>query len=126
MTIAPVMKEQGSGKIITVGSVAGVAPSADGGYAHYGHYGADKAAIAHYTRYPAQVLPRGLSANENVRALISIVARSTKRSNQRPDTLMQDRQPTDRRKPLATHGRTIHRVRRGDSAQRAHASAFPQ
>jgi hypothetical protein len=33
---------------------------------------------------------RGLSANENARALISMVARST-RSNQRPDTLMQDR-----------------------------------
>jgi hypothetical protein len=27
---------------------------------------------------------------------------------QRPDTLMQDRKPTDRRKCLATHGRTIH------------------
>jgi hypothetical protein len=35
-----------SGKIITVASVAGTAPSADGGYAHYG---AAKAAIAHYT-----------------------------------------------------------------------------
>jgi CubicO group peptidase (beta-lactamase class C family) len=28
----------------------------------------------------------------------------------RPDTLMQDRKPTARRKPLATHGRTIHWV----------------
>src|SRR5215831_17439963 len=34
---------------------------------------------------------RGLSANEIARALISMMARSTKRSNQRPDTLMQDR-----------------------------------
>jgi hypothetical protein len=33
---------------------------------------------------------RGLSANEKTGALISIMARSTKRSNQRPDTLMQD------------------------------------
>ena len=33
---AAVMKEQRSGKIITVSSVAGTAPSADGGYAHYG------------------------------------------------------------------------------------------
>src|SRR5262244_2916336 len=33
----------------------------------------------------------GLSANEIARALISMMARSTKRSNQRPDTLMQDR-----------------------------------
>jgi hypothetical protein len=39
---------------------------------------------------------RGLSANENVCALISMVARSTARSNQRPDTLMQDQKPTAR------------------------------
>jgi hypothetical protein len=30
--------------------------------------------------------------------------------HQRPDTLMQDRKPTARRKPLATRGRTIHWV----------------
>jgi 3-oxoacyl-[acyl-carrier protein] reductase len=41
--VAPIMKQQRSGKIITVSSVAGTAPSADGGYAHYG---AAKAAIA--------------------------------------------------------------------------------
>ena len=59
--VAPVMKEQRSGKIITVSSVAGTAPSADGGYAHYG---AAKAAIAHYTRYLAQDLgPFGITAN---------------------------------------------------------------
>jgi hypothetical protein len=40
---------------------------------------------------------RGLSANEIACALISMVARSTKRSNQRPDTLMQDRQPPNRK-----------------------------
>ena len=34
---------------------------------------------------------RGLSAHEIARARISIVARSTERSNQRPDTSMQDR-----------------------------------
>jgi hypothetical protein len=39
---------------------------------------------------------RGLSANENARALISMMARS-KCSNQRPDTLMQDRSPPIRR-----------------------------
>src|SRR5215467_9079828 len=33
----------------------------------------------------------GLSANEIARALISMMARSTTCSNQRPDTLMQDR-----------------------------------
>ena len=59
--VAPVMKRQRSGKIITVSSVAGGAPSADGGYAHYG---AAKAAIAHYTRYLAQDLgPFGITAN---------------------------------------------------------------
>src|SRR6266851_5609695 len=59
--VAPVMKEQRSGKIVTVSSVAGTAPSADGGYAHYG---AAKAAIAHYTRYLAQDLgPFGITAN---------------------------------------------------------------
>src|SRR5207302_4587844 len=34
--VAPIMKQQRSGKIITVSSVAGTAPSADGGYADYG------------------------------------------------------------------------------------------
>ena len=59
--VAPIMKAQRSGKIVTVSSVAGLAPSADGGYAHYG---AAKAAIAHYTRYLAQDLgPYGINAN---------------------------------------------------------------
>src|SRR5437016_750999 len=59
--VAPIMKEQRSGRIITVSSVAGTAPSKDGGYAHYG---AAKAAIAHYTRYLAQDLgPYGITAN---------------------------------------------------------------
>jgi 3-oxoacyl-[acyl-carrier protein] reductase len=59
--VAPVMKRQRSGKIVTVSSVAGLSPSADGGYAHYG---AAKAAIAHYTRYLAQDLgPFGITAN---------------------------------------------------------------
>ena len=59
--VAPIMKQQRSGKIVTVSSVAGTAPSADGGYAHYG---AAKAAIAHYTRYLAQDLgPFGITAS---------------------------------------------------------------
>src|SRR5213082_3277466 len=59
--VAPIMKEQRSGRIVTVSSVAGLSPSADGGYAHYG---AAKAAIAHYTRYLAQDLgPYGITAN---------------------------------------------------------------
>jgi 3-oxoacyl-[acyl-carrier protein] reductase len=59
--VAPIMKQQCYGKIVTVASVAGLSPSADGGYAHYG---AAKAAIAHYTRYLAQDLgPHGITAN---------------------------------------------------------------
>jgi NAD(P)-dependent dehydrogenase (short-subunit alcohol dehydrogenase family) len=59
--VAPIMKQQRSGKIITVSSVAGIAPSADGGYSHYG---AAKAAIAHHTRYLVQDLgPFGITAN---------------------------------------------------------------
>src|SRR5256885_3313663 len=42
---------------------------------------------------------RGLSANENARALIAMMARS-KCSNQRPDTLMQDRSPPARQNHL--------------------------
>ena len=59
--VAPHMKEQKSGRIVTVSSTAGLSPSTDGGYAHYG---AAKAAIAHYTRYLAQELgPFGITAN---------------------------------------------------------------
>src|SRR5260370_20101733 len=59
--VAPVMKQQRSGNIITVSSVAGTAPSADRSYAHYG---AAKAAFAHYTRYlPQDLGPFGITAN---------------------------------------------------------------
>jgi len=59
--VAPAMKEQRSGKIVTVASYAGSVAGAGGGYAHYG---ANKAAIAHYTRYLAQELgPFGINAN---------------------------------------------------------------
>src|SRR6201987_1960841 len=59
--VAPVMKEQCSGKIIPRSPVPGTPPSADGGYAHYG---AAKAAIAHYTPYLAHDLgPFGITAN---------------------------------------------------------------
>lgn len=58
---APVMKSQGSGKIITVSSQAGRRASADGGYAHYG---TAKAAIIMYTKYLAQDLgPHGIQVN---------------------------------------------------------------
>jgi 3-oxoacyl-[acyl-carrier protein] reductase len=59
--VAPIMKAQHSGKIVTVASVAALGPSVDGGYAHYG---AAKAAILHYTRYLAQDLgPHGINVN---------------------------------------------------------------
>jgi 3-oxoacyl-[acyl-carrier protein] reductase len=59
--VAPIMKQQRSGKIIRVSSVAGTAPSAGGGYAHYG---AAKAGIAHYTRCLTQDLgPFDITAN---------------------------------------------------------------
>ena len=51
--VAPIMKAQKAGKIVTVASHRGLGPSIDGGYAHYG---AAKAAIPHYTRYLAQEL----------------------------------------------------------------------
>src|SRR5215210_6096578 len=40
--VAPTMKEQRSGKIITVASIAGTAPSRDGGYADYGAEGRNR------------------------------------------------------------------------------------
>ena len=59
--VAPIMKSQRSGRIVTVSSVAGLTPSLDGGYAHYG---AAKAAILHYTRYLANELgPHGINVN---------------------------------------------------------------
>src|SRR5260370_33576756 len=54
-----------------------------------------------------------------------MVARS-KSSNQRPDTLMQDRKPTARRKPLATRGRTIHWVKNGNGRARTACPLYSQ
>jgi 3-oxoacyl-[acyl-carrier protein] reductase len=57
--VAPFMKKQGSGKIITVSSTAGV--DAKGSYFPYG---TAKAAIIHYTRALAQELgPFGINVN---------------------------------------------------------------
>jgi len=59
MAVAPHMKRQGAGKIVTVSSVAGV----DAG-AGYHPYGLAKAAIIHYTRSLAQELgPFGINVN---------------------------------------------------------------
>jgi 3-oxoacyl-[acyl-carrier protein] reductase len=51
--VAPAMKAQRSGRIVTVASFGGLKALAGGGYAHYG---ANKAAIIHYTRHLAQEL----------------------------------------------------------------------
>lgn len=53
MAVAPYMKEQKSGKIVTASSVAGVMASP-----YYHPYGTAKAAIIHYTRSLAQDLGR--------------------------------------------------------------------
>lgn len=61
MAVAPYMKAQESGKIITVSSQAGREASPTGGYAHYG---AAKAGIIMYTKYLAQDLgDYGVTAN---------------------------------------------------------------
>jgi 3-oxoacyl-[acyl-carrier protein] reductase len=61
MAVAPVMKEQGSGKIITITSTAGLRPTSSGAYAHYGMA---KAAIVMYTRYLASELgASGITVN---------------------------------------------------------------
>ncbi len=59
--VAPLMKEQRSGRIVTVASIGGINANIGGGYAHYG---ANKAAIAHYTRFLAQELgPYNINCN---------------------------------------------------------------
>jgi len=59
--VAPTMKEQRLGKIITVRSIAGTGRSVGGGHAHYG---AAKVTITHLTRHLAQDLgPFGTADN---------------------------------------------------------------
>jgi 3-oxoacyl-[acyl-carrier protein] reductase len=61
LAVAPYMKRQRSGKIVTVSSQAGAIANEDGSYAHYG---AAKAGIVMYTRYLAQDLgPYGITVN---------------------------------------------------------------
>src|SRR5262245_45879622 len=58
-----------------------------------------------------------------------MMARGTKGSKQRPDTLMQDRTSPTRRSLLATHGRTIHWVifdRSGQSCLPVHVRLAPK
>lgn len=61
LAVAPHMKEQGDGTIITVASQAGRQATTDGSYAHYG---AAKAGVIMYTKYLAQDLGEyGITAN---------------------------------------------------------------
>src|SRR6266478_3108323 len=68
---------------------------------------------------------RGLSANENARALISMMARS-KCSNQRPDTLMQDRSPPARRNHLQRTAGPYIRVKMRNTRKEQIISASPR
>jgi 3-oxoacyl-[acyl-carrier protein] reductase len=59
--VAPSMKKNHAGKIITVGSVGGQMANHDGTYSHYA---TSKAAIIHYTRLLANELgPYGINVN---------------------------------------------------------------
>lgn len=61
--VAPVMKEQGSGKIVTVGSQAGLRAGGDS-KGFFAHYGVAKAGIHQYTRHLAAELgPFGVNVN---------------------------------------------------------------
>ena len=61
VAVAPTMKSQGSGSIVTLGSVNGVEALRSGASAHYG---AAKAAVIMYTRYLAEELgPLGIRVN---------------------------------------------------------------
>lgn len=61
--VAPVMKAQGSGRIVNVGSQAGLRAGAGGG-GSFAHYGVAKAGIHQYTRYLAAELgPHGVNVN---------------------------------------------------------------
>lgn len=61
MAVAPVMKSQESGRIVTVSSQAARMIPQDGSYAHYG---AAKAAVTVYSKYLAQELgPYGVTVN---------------------------------------------------------------
>jgi 3-oxoacyl-[acyl-carrier protein] reductase len=98
--VAPVMKEQRSGKIVTVASYAGLVAGLGGGYAHYG---ANKAAIAHYTRYLAQELgPYNINANciapgviETARIVQLVGARPGSTEGNREIALRRNGQPED-------------------------------
>ncbi|WP_293679684.1 SDR family NAD(P)-dependent oxidoreductase [uncultured Phenylobacterium sp.] len=98
--VAPHMKEQRSGRIVTVASYAGMVAGIGGGYAHYG---ANKAAIAHYTRYLAQELgPYNVNCNciapgviETARIVELVGGRSGSNEGNREIALRRNGQPED-------------------------------
>jgi 3-oxoacyl-[acyl-carrier protein] reductase len=98
--VAPHMKEQRAGKIVTVASYAGSVAGIGGGYAHYG---ANKAAIAHYTRYLAQELgPFNINCNciapgviETARIVQLVGARGGDNEGNREIALRRNGQPED-------------------------------
>src|SRR6266436_1914052 len=68
----------------------------------------------------------GLSANQHARALKSMMARSTTRSNLRPDTLMQDRRRQFDEIFLQRTAGPYIRVRLGSRATPSRLPLFPQ
>ncbi len=98
--VAPAMKAQMSGRIVTVASYAGSVAGIGGGYAHYG---ANKAAIAHYTRYLAQELgPFNINCNciapgviETARIVQLVGARTGDNEGNREIALRRNGQPED-------------------------------
>ena len=95
------MKAQKSGKIVTVASYAGSVAGIGGGYAHYG---ANKAAIAHYTRYLAQELgPFNINCNcarppgviETARIVQLVGARAGDNEGNREIALRRNGRPED-------------------------------
>lgn len=65
----PALRKATRPAIVTMGSLTGVVPSAEGSYAHYG---ITKAAVMHYTRYLANELaPEGIRVNCVAPGLIS-------------------------------------------------------
>jgi len=98
--VAPHMKAQRSGRIVTVASYAGLVAGIGGGYAHYG---ANKAAIAHYTRYLAQELgPYNINCNciapgviETARIVELVGAQAGNNEGNREIALRRNGQPED-------------------------------
>lgn len=81
--VAPMMKKNCRGKIVTIASVGGIGFNNDGSYAHYG---VAKAGIIHYTKYVAQEMGTyGVTANCVAPGYIA-TGRLNKNYNATPDS----------------------------------------